>query len=386
MTSEVTYGRDVRVLMAGGGTGGHIYPAIAIADAIRELRPEARIAFAGSRNRMEWEAVPRAGYPIHEVSVQGLNRSFSVANLRLPIVLVRGFLQARGLVKGTGAQVVVGTGGYVALPVLFAARSLGTAILIQEQNAYLGLTNRIASRFADRVHVAFTEAAEALRGIPCQVSGNPVRGELKKVSASSRREARVRLGLADMRRVLFVFGGSLGSTALNEAMLRALPSLLDDPGLGIVWQTGPSRHEDVMAELEAKTWWSAGAAPGRRIQVAAYVEDMATAYAAADLVVARSGALTCSELLVTGRPSLLVPSPNVTADHQEKNARSMERLGASEVLPESALGESFTGSILHVLGNQAVLDAMSTAALSAARPRAAETIARDVVSMAEGEA
>ncbi len=385
MRSDSTYRAGVRVLMTGGGTGGHVYPAIAIADAIRELRPEARIAFAGSRNRMEWEAVPRAGYPIHEVSVQGLSRSLSAANLRLPFVLVKGFNQARRVVEGTGAQVVVGTGGYVALPVLLAAWSLKTAILIQEQNAYLGLTNRIGARFADRIHVAFSEAAEALAPRPCQVSGNPVRKELKGVSARGREAAREKLGMTGMRRVVFVFGGSLGSSALNRAMQRALPSLMADPDLGILWQTGPSRHDGVRAALTSGDLMPGLNAAPDRIRIVPYVDDMAAAYAAADLVVARSGALTCSELLVTGRPSLLVPSPNVTADHQQKNARSMERLGAAEVLPESALEESFSGSMLHLLGNQVALDTMSRAALAAARPRAAQTIAMDVVSMAEGE-
>lgn len=386
MRTESTYGGGVRVLMTGGGTGGHVYPAIAIADAIRALRPEARIAFAGSRERMEWEAVPRAGYPIHEVPVQGLKRSFSAVNLRLPVVLVKGFLEARRVVEGTGAQVVVGTGGYVALPVLLAARSLKTAVLIQEQNAYVGLTNRIAARFAGRIHVAFTEAAEALAPRTTTVSGNPVRKELKHVSASGREAAREQMGLTGMRRVLFVFGGSLGSSALNAAMLRALPGMASDTDLGIVWQTGPSRYDAVRAALAGLDLASGQDALPERIRVVPYVDDMAAAYAAADLVVARSGALTCSELLVTGLPSLLVPSPNVTADHQEKNARSMERLGAAEVLPELALEESFSGSVLHLLGNQAALDAMSKAALAAAKPQAAHTIAMDVVSMAEGEA
>jgi len=382
---------SVRVLMTGGGTGGHVYPAIAIADAIRELRPHARVAFAGSRDRMEWDAVPRAGYPIHEVAVQGLCRSFSAANLKLPLILAKGFRQARDVVEGTGAQVVVGTGGYVALPVLLAAWSLNAAILIQEQSAYLGLTNRVASRFADRIHVAFAEAADALLPRPSQVSGNPVRSGLTEVTARGREAAREKLGMSAMRRVVFVFGGSLGSSALNDAMQSALPHLMADPDLGILWQTGVTRYDAVRAALDGEAGTPAGAslredATSGRIQIVPYVDDMATAYAAADLVVARSGALTCSELLVTGRPSLLIPSPNVTADHQAKNAHSMERMGASEVLSETELEASLSGTLLHLLGSQAALDAMSRAALAAARPRAAHTIAMDVIAMAEGEA
>jgi len=366
----------IRVLMTGGGTGGHVYPAIAIADAVRKQRPGAEIAFAGSRDRMEWQAVPRAGYPIHEVTVQGLERRLSARNLKLPFTLAKGLGQAWSLVRHFDADVVVGTGGYVALPVLLAARGQHVPVLIQEQNAHIGLTNRIASRFAARIHVAFEEALSQFPSSTATLSGNPVRPGLADGERSAALET---FGLpADVRQVLLVFGGSLGSLALNNAMEQAVNALLARPDLGIIWQTGPRYHERVVSGLG-----DASERNGMRLSVRPYLDDMAAAYAAADLVLCRSGALTCSELLLTGTPSLLVPSPNVTEDHQTVNARSMIAAGAAEMMPEADLGPKLAERLMAMLDNKVGLARMGKAALAAARPSAADDIATDVVRLAE---
>lgn len=387
MTQMTPYNPGIRVLMAGGGTGGHVYPAIAIANAVRSRRPSAEIAFAGSRDRMEWQAVPQAGYPIHEIAVQGLQRRLTMKNAMLPFTVTKGLMQAWSLIRHFDANVVVGTGGYVALPVLLAARGQGVPTLIQEQNAYIGLTNRIAARFASRIHVAFQEAADRLPKGAAKVTGNPVRAELADVVGRNRAEARAKLGFDrsggddGAEQVVFVFGGSLGSEALNTAMERSVQDVLRRPGLAVYWQTGKRYHAGIAARMAERM--GAGTARGARLKVVPYVEDMATAYAAADVVVCRSGALTCSELMLTGRPSLLVPSPNVTEDHQTLNARSLQMAGAAEILPEADLNDRLVERLAALLDNPAGLRRMSDAALSLALPQAAANIADDVIQLAE---
>lgn len=376
-----TAGTAIRVLLAGGGTGGHVYPAIAIANAVRLRRPTAEIAFAGSPDKMEWQVVPKSGWPIHEISVQGLQRRLTaqnvLKNVMLPLTVSKGLMQAWSLIKHFDAHVVVGTGGYVALPVLLAARGRHVPTLIQEQNAYVGLTNRIAARFADRIHVAFQEAADQLPGRRVTLSGNPVRAELADMD---RVTARRTLGFDGAGQVLFVFGGSLGSGALNDAMERVLPELMRRPGLAVLWQTGRRYHPSIRERFGNSPAYAG------RLAVVPYIDDMAAAYAAADLVLCRSGALTCSELMLTGRPSLLVPSPNVTEDHQTLNARSLEQAGAAERLPEDRLDETLLDRLVSMLENRAGLERMSRAALSLARPDAANDIAGDVIELAEARA
>jgi UDP-N-acetylglucosamine--N-acetylmuramyl-(pentapeptide) pyrophosphoryl-undecaprenol N-acetylglucosamine transferase len=350
-----------------------VYPAIAIARAVQADRPTAEIAFAGSRDRMEWQVVPKAGFAIHEIAVQGLQRRLTAKNALLPFTVTKGLMQAWSLIRHFDAHVVVGTGGYVALPMLLAARGQGVPTVIQEQNAYVGLTNRIAARFADRIHVAFQEAADRLPAGAAKVTGNPVRAELADVAGRDRAEARAQLGFpaSGSDQLVFVFGGSLGSLALNRTMERVVADILRRPGLCVYWQTGPKYHASITARNSD------------RLRVVPYVDDMATAYAAADVVVCRSGALTCSELMLTGRPSLLVPSPNVTEDHQTLNARSLQRAGAAEILPEADLDATLVERLFSLLDNPAGLRRMSAAARSLARPRAAADIATDVIQLAE---
>ncbi|NNF04292.1 MAG: UDP-N-acetylglucosamine--N-acetylmuramyl-(pentapeptide) pyrophosphoryl-undecaprenol N-acetylglucosamine transferase, partial [Rhodothermales bacterium] len=218
--------RPPRILITGGGTGGHVYPAIAIADAIRNRNPRAVIAFAGSRDRIEWRAVPEAGYPIHEVPARGLDRRLSpsslLRNLTVPFVLLRGLRAAKQLLDGFDPDVVIGTGGFVALPVLLAARKT-RRVVIQEQNAYVGLTNRIASRFADAMYVAFDEAAAEFDSERVVSVGNPVRQDLVGADPA---ESRAHFGIPDRDPVLLVLGGSGGSRPLNEAVGRFIPDLL----------------------------------------------------------------------------------------------------------------------------------------------------------------
>ncbi len=356
--------------MTGGGTGGHVYPAIAIADAIRAKRPGASISFAGSPDKIEWRIVPEAGYPISPITVQGLQRKLTAQNLLMPFRVAKGLRESTQLIQQFDADVVVGTGGFVALPVLLAARYLVRPIVVQEQNAFMGLTNRLASRFAHSIHLAFEEARPQKVKGKVHMNGNPVRADLSKASKS---EGRAFFDLERADKIVLIFGGSGGSLAINEAVATQLSGLLAIPGLGIIWQTG-DRYFDRFSE-------SVSAHP--RLRLLKYIDRMDMAFAAADLAVCRSGASTCAELMLTGTPSLMVPSPNVTEDHQTKNALSIEKQGACELLPESLLKSELLDRIKQLLDANGRLLAMSKQAAHLARPHAAERIAEDVLMIAE---
>ena len=347
-----------------------MYPAIAIADAIRELAPAAEIAFVGTRDRLEAQAVPKAGYSLYPITVAGFQRSLSLRNLQFPFKLLKGFVQSWHLVRGFDPDVAVGTGGYVAGPALAAAWLQRRPIVIQEQNAYAGVTNRLLSYLATRIHLAFPEAKDYVPARRAVISGNPTRATLTE---ASRTQGRDHFGIPDDAPVLLVFGGSLGSAALNDTLERHVHTLLDgDASLHVIWQTG-NRYYDALADRVE---------PHPRLHLMQYIERMDRAYAAADLALCRAGAITCSELMVTGTPALLVPSPNVTADHQTKNARSMERGGAAQLLPESELDARFVDAIAEVLDDAARRQQMATAARQMARPDAARRIAEDVLAIA----
>lgn len=362
--------RTPHILMVGGGTGGHVYPAIAIADAIRALRPEARIVFAGTQDRLEARAVPEAGYALHPVSAQGIQRRATMSNLMVPVRAMQGLMQSWRLVGAIKPDVAVGTGGYVAGPVLSAAWLRGRPLLVQEQNAYPGLTNRLLSYLAERVHLAFPEAKEWVPTDRAVVSGNPTRASLRGVDPD---EARAAFDLPPDGRVLLVMGGSMGSAAINGAVEHSLEALLGEGDGHVVWQTGERYYKTLAEQIEEHP----------RLRLVEYIDRMDYAYAAADLAVCRAGALTCSELLATGTPAVLVPSPNVVADHQTKNAESLEQAGAAMLLPESELEERLVDVVHDLIHDPDTLDQMTDAARQRARPEAATTIARDVLRLAD---
>ena len=357
-----------RVLFACGGTGGHVYPAIAIADAVRALRPAAAVAFAGTRDRMEWEAVPKAGYPIHAITVSGFQRGLSASaltrNLTFPFKLAKGLAESWALIGSFDPDVVVGTGGYASGPVGLAGAMRGRRLVLQEQNAIAGATNRLLAGRADRVFVAFGAARSAFSR-STTVAGNPVRRDLR---GASRAEALAHFGFPDDARVLLAFGGSLGARPINDAVADALDAVLADERAHVIWAAGKRYYDELATRVDHD-----------RVRLLPYLDRMDLAYAAADLAVCRSGAITCSELAVTGTPSILVPSPNVTADHQTQNARALG--DAAVVLPESQLGR-FPSVVADLLASDAQLLDMQEVALSHARPDAAHTIAQAVLDLA----
>ena len=358
--------RAPRIVLAGGGTGGHVYPAIAIADAIRALVPEAAIAFAGTQDHLEWDAMPKAGYAIHPITVSGFHRKQPWRNVSFPFKLMKGLVQSWQLVGDFDADAAVGTGGYVSGPVLMAASLRGRPVVVQEQNAYAGVTNRLLAKRASQIHIAFPEAKQAFPPEKCRLSGNPTRAALRH---TDRAAARAAFEVPAEASLLFVVGGSLGSLALNTAMEAHLTSLLADENVYIVWQTGRIYYERLKARVPEHP----------HLRLLQYIDRMDLAYATADVALCRAGAITCSELMVTGTPAILVPSPNVAEDHQTKNAQSMAAAGAAILIPEADLNEAFAREAPALLKDQTRRVHMAEAARAIARPDAAERIARDVL-------
>lgn len=412
----------LRVLFAAGGTGGHVFPAIAIADALvaasdARALPDDRVAeihFAGTAHRQESRLVPAAGYPLHLVPAVSLARPvFSPRNLLLPFALAWAAVRAVALLLRLRPHVVVGTGGYVSLPVCLAAALLRVPLVVQEQNAHPGVANRVLAPACAAIFVAFAAAADALgKGRhptrqPPKILGNPVRAALRAaVGADARRDARRRartwfedaaetdsetetqtqkmddVASDDANRVLLVLGGSLGAAAVNRAMAAVVPLALERyPRVWIVWQTGEREFESVRNAV----------ARHPRLAVTPFIREMDVAYAAADAAMARAGAVTCAELLATATPAVLVPSPNVAEDHQTANAREMEHAGAATMISEAELPrgdgdeeaiERLVRTVWEVVGDDARRRAMANAAATRDAPDAAEEIAREVARVA----
>lgn len=360
--------RAPRILFAGGGTGGHVYPAIAIADAIRALEPEAAIEFAGTQDHLEWQAVPKAGYAIHPITVSGFHRKQLLRNLSFPFKVMKGFTQSWNLVDAFDADVAVGTGGYVSGPVLLAASLRGRPIVVQEQNAYAGVTNRMLAKRASQIHIAFPEAKQWFPEEKCRLSGNPTRAILQQTQREASRQA---FEVPEEASLLLVFGGSLGSAALNAAMEQHLQTLLTDESVYVIWQTGARYYERLQEKVD----------PHPRLRLLKYIDRMDQAYAAADLVVARAGAITCSELMVTSTPAILIPSPNVAEDHQTKNAESMANAGAASLLPEAKMRDEIVAQAQGLLHNAERRTKMASAAQQLARPDAAKQIAQSILTL-----
>ncbi len=365
---------EPRVLIAAGGTGGHVYPAIAIADAVRKVRPEATILFAGTKDHMEWQAVPKAGYHIKSIWISGFHRRLTLKNLLFPVKLATSVVQSYSLVRKFAPQVVISCGGYVAGPVGWVAAKSGVPLVIQEQNSYPGVTNRILAKNAARIFTAFADADRYFPAGKTTVAGNPTRAELTEADEKAAYED---FDFDPQKKTLLVLGGSGGAKAINEAMLETLTELHDAQELQIIWQCGKHYYDQYRNELELDSF------PNLRLKD--FIHNMDQAYAVADLVVSRAGALSCSELALTGKPSILVPSPNVAGDHQTKNARSMVDEGASELLKDDELKENLATLVAQLIQDEERLATMQKAALKLARPNAADDIATEILKLTESK-
>lgn len=357
-----------RVLIAAGGTGGHVYPAIAIADALREEHPSVDILFVGTRNHMEWHAVPEAGYDIVNVWISGFHRRLTIKNLLFPVKLAVSLVQSFGIINGFKPDIVVSCGGYVAGPVGWTAARRGVPLVIQEQNSYPGVTNRLLGKEAEVVFTAFEDAHAFFPSGKTHLTGNPTRADL---SRADRADAYRAFDLDPEKPTLLVLGGSGGARSINEAMASNIRKLHDELGLQIIWQCGKKYFDEYRNRVNAP------ALAGLRLMD--FIKNMDQAYAVADVVVSRAGALSCSELALTGKPSILVPSPNVAGDHQTRNARSMAEEGAAELLTDDDLDRTLTGLVGSLIKDHERLRSMQKAALKLARPDAAKNIAEEII-------
>ena len=361
-----------RIILSGGGTGGHIYPAVAVAEALRRrFGEEVELLFVGAEGKMEMEKVPALGYRIVGLPIAGLQRRLEWRNLLVPFKVLRSIRQARNVIRSFGADVVVGFGGYASAPVLWAAQRMGVPTVIQEQNSYAGVTNKILARGACRICTAYEGMERFFPKEKIILTGNPLRGRFSK-SGTPRAEALDYFGFTPGRKVVLVVGGSLGTRSLNEMMKTWLLSLGGgEAPVQVIWQTGKYYEREMQAFLAAH--------PVRGIWQGAFIERMDYAYAAADLVISRSGACTVSELCLVAKPVLFVPSPNVAEDHQTKNARALADKGAALLVPDAVCRTEAMPRALELLADEEALRRMSRNIEALARPDAAERIVDEIV-------
>lgn len=361
-----------RIILSGGGTGGHIYPAVAVAEALRRrFGEEVELLFVGAEGKMEMEKVPALGYRIVGLPIAGLQRRLEWRNLLVPFKVLRSIRQARNVIRSFGADVVVGFGGYASAPVLWAAQRMGVPTVIQEQNSYAGVTNKILARGACRICTAYEGMERFFPREKIVLTGNPLRGRFSK-SGTPRAEALDYFGFTPGRKVVLVVGGSLGTRSLNEMMKTWLLSLGGgEAPVQVIWQTGKYYEREMQAFLAAH--------PVRGIWQGAFIERMDYAYAAADLVISRSGACTVSELCLVAKPVLFVPSPNVAEDHQTKNARALADKGAALLVPDAVCRTEAMPRALELLADEEALRRMSRNIEALARPDAAERIVDEIV-------
>ncbi|MGI6204215.1 MAG: undecaprenyldiphospho-muramoylpentapeptide beta-N-acetylglucosaminyltransferase [Anaerovoracaceae bacterium] len=364
----------MRVIMTGGGTGGHIYPAIAIADKILEKTNDSEILFIGAKHGMEKDIVPRHGYPIEFVPASGFHRKNMLANIKTVNDYLNGKKQAAKIVKEFRPDMVIGTGGYVSAPVIAAAASLGVPCYIHEANAYPGMSNRMLEKYCDKVFVGFEEAAKYFKKQEkIVVAGTPVRSEFFSVEKG---EARRELGIPEDDFVLLAFGGSLGAARINKAMLTLVEKYNGMPGVQVYFGTGSFYYDVILQELKDR-----GIDLRDNIHVTEYINNMQYYLSAADLVVSRSGALTCSEINICGKPAILIPSPNVTGDHQTFNAKALAESGGAVLMPEADLtGEVLLEAVEDLRNDRDKLDEMTKKSIERSSKDAADIIYYSVIS------
>ncbi|WRX17084.1 Glycosyltransferase family 28 [Theobroma cacao] len=371
----------VHVAFAAGGTGGHIYPAVAIADELKLVNPTCKVLFLGCPDSMESTAIPSAHFEFKSIPAVQLARPFSSPqNLFLPYRLIKSIIKSYTLLSKFEPHIVIGTGGYVSFPVCLAALLQRTKLVIQEQNSVPGIANWVLSFFADLVFVAFNSTVECFpRKEKCVVCGNPVRLSLKGLASKAVSRLHFFPELAKMEgsseevKVILVLGGSLGANAVNIALLNVYSQLLlEHKNWFIIWQTGVESFNEMESLVRNH----------RQLLLTPFLHSMELAYAAADLIISRAGAMTCSEILATGKPSILIPSPNVAEGHQFRNASLMADVAGSMVITEDELDSTTLGTaISEILGDENLLIEMSERALKAAKLDASAEIAKHILSL-----
>ena len=361
----------MRYLISGGGTGGHIFPAISIANALKELDPEAEILFVGALGRMEMERVPQAGYKIVGLPVRGFNRAQPWKNVSVLVDLVKSIRQVKKIIRDFRPDVGVGVGGYASGAAMWAAANMGIPILLQEQNGFAGVTNKILKNKAAKICVAYPGMERFFPAEKIILTGNPVRQNLTKVES---RKSKV-----ESRKTLLIIGGSLGARTINEAVKEAISHQLSAfNGIHVVWQTGKVYHEP------CKAAWEAAGKPAN-IECLDFLSDMPERYAQADLVISRAGASSISEICLLGKPAILVPSPNVAEDHQTHNAMALVNRDAAVLVRDAEAAEKLIPTALTLLEDKAKLEVLHTNVLKLAQADSVTRILKEVMALGNRE-
>ena len=365
-----------RVIISGGGTGGHIFPALSIANALKRLDPNVDILFVGAEGKMEMEKVPEAGFRIIGLPVRGFQRRLTLENVKVLLNLWKSLRRAKQIIRDFKPNVVVGVGGYASGPIGREAVKAGVSLVLQEQNSYAGVTNKLLAKHAVRVCVAY-EGMERFFGSDKVIfTGNPVRKDLL-LSKNKREEGLAFYGLNVKKRTVLVTGGSLGARTLNQAMKKNIEKFSNLQNVQILWQCGSYYYEDLQREFKGKL--------PENICLTAFLKRMDLAYACADVVVARAGAGTISELCLLGKAAILVPSPNVAEDHQTKNAMALVEKGAAIMLKDAEAEEKFGDTLEHLLCDEGKLASLRASIGTLAVRDSDEKIAREILSLIKTE-
>ncbi len=364
--------KQLKVILSGGGTGGHIFPAIAIANELKKLVPTADILFVGALGKMEMEKVPAAGYKIIGVPIAGLQRRLTLANLKLPFLVIRSLLKTRKIIRNFMPDVVVGTGGYASGPLLRVAASKQIPLLIQEQNSYAGITNKLLAKKAGRICVAYEGMDKFFPKEKLLLTGNPVRQDIKDLR-QKREEALGFFKLDPSKPTALVIGGSLGARVVNESLGAGLQALVNN-NIQLIWQTGKGYYQTALKQTEAFA--------GKNIYALDFIARMDLAYAAADVVISRAGASSVSELCNIGMPCILVPSPNVAEDHQTKNAMALVNKEAALLVKDAEAHALLVETAIKLVKDKSLQVTLTNNISKMAYHNSANVIASEVLKLA----
>ncbi|MDO1501507.1 undecaprenyldiphospho-muramoylpentapeptide beta-N-acetylglucosaminyltransferase [Winogradskyella maritima] len=354
-----------RFILSGGGTGGHIYPAIAIANELKERHPDAEFLFVGAKDRMEMEKVPLAGYKIEGLWISGLQRKLTLKNLMFPFKLMSSLFKSRKIINRFQPDVAIGTGGFASGPLLQVANSKGIPTLIQEQNSYPGITNKLLSKKANSICVAYDGLEKFFPKEKLKLTGNPIRKDLLDIEGKST-ASKVEFGLNYDKKTLLILGGSLGARRINSFIESRL-DFFKANDIQLIWQCGKLYFEQYKKHSDLEN-----------VQVHAFLNEMDTAYAAADIIISRAGASSVSELCVVGKPVIFIPSPNVAEDHQTKNAKAIADKNAAILIKESTLETDFDKAFEQLLQSEDIQESLGKNIKELALANATTTIADEV--------
>ena len=359
---------NLKFIVSGGGTGGHIYPAIAIANELRVQFPDCEILFVGAKDKMEMQKVPQAGYPIKGLWIAGLQRKLKLQNLMFPVKVIDSLLKSRSILKSFKPDVVIGTGGFASGPLLKAASGMGIPTVIQEQNSFPGITNKLLSNKASVICVAYENLEKYFPKNKIKLTGNPVRQDLISIE-NKKVDALTYFALDATKKTLLVLGGSLGARRINQLIAKELDFILNQ-NIQVIWQCGKLYFEEYSHFNEQKN-----------IKVVSFIDRMDLVYAAADVIVSRAGASSVSELCLVGKPVIFIPSPNVAEDHQTKNANAIVEKKGAILLKEYELDEKFKSTFSNLISNEKLQNELGTQIKKLAKPNATKEIVNEIIKL-----